>query len=78
MELKEKLTTPGQKCNLQFPRELRERFERDCGFTVEEREIIALRADGRSIVEIAYIRHCSAETVARRIRSIKNKIAAVI
>ena len=27
------LTTPGTKIKLQFPRELREQFERDCGFT---------------------------------------------
>ena len=35
-ELKQTLTTPGAKCKLQFPRALREEFERDCGFTDEE------------------------------------------
>lgn len=36
------LTTPGTKNKLQFPRELREQFERDCGFTDEELKIFRL------------------------------------
>lgn len=37
-ELREQLTTPGRRASLQFPRELREQLERDCGFTDEEVE----------------------------------------
>ena len=43
-ELKQTLTTPGAKCKLQFPRTLREEFERDCGFTDEEITIYAHEA----------------------------------
>lgn len=78
MDLRTTLKTPGAKHNLQFPRALREQFYNDCGFTDEEKEIIALRASGRSIIEIADIRHCSEESIHRRIRKIKDKIAAVI
>lgn len=78
MNLKETLTTPGTKHNLQFPRALREQFERDCGFTDDEWETLTLRGAGRSLVEIASIQHCSVETVSRRIRTIKHKIAEVI
>lgn len=51
---------------------------RECGFTLEEKAIFAHRADGLSLLQIADIHHCSVETVNRRIRSIKNKIAESI
>lgn len=51
---------------------------RECGFTVEEKEIFQLRADGLSLVQIADRQYCSVETVNRRIRRIKDKIAASI
>lgn len=81
-EIKSSLTMPGAKCKLQFPRELREQFERDCGFTDEELEIFRLRAQGMSIIQISFAlartEYYSTEKVERRIRSIKNKIAAAI
>ncbi len=67
----------GRKDKLQFPTALRERLIAECGFTLEEKTVLNLRADGLSIIEIADRQHCSAETVNRRIRSIKNKIAAL-
>ena len=63
---------------LQFPTALRERLIAECGFTLEEKTILNLRADGLSIIEIADRRHCSVETINRRIRSIKNKIADIV
>ena len=48
------LTTPGTKNKLQFPRELREQFERDCGFTDEELKIFRLRAKGMSVLQISF------------------------
>lgn len=81
-ELKQTLTTPGAKCKLQFPRALREEFERDCGFTDEEIAILRLRARGMSVVQISFelseADYYSPEKVERRIRSIKNKIADAI
>lgn len=81
-EIKSSLTTPGAKCKLQFPRELREQFERDCGFTDEELEIFRMRAQGMSIIQISFALGCteyySPEKVERRIRSIKDTIAAAI
>lgn len=82
-EIKKSLTTPGEKNKLQFPRELREQFERDCGFTDEELLIFRLRAQGKSILQISFELQTDTELygtekVERRIRSIKNKIAEVI
>ncbi len=68
----------GKKSKLQFPTALRERLILECGFTLEEKTILNMRADGLSLLEIASRQNCSIETVNRRIRSIKNKIAAVI
>ena len=48
------------------------------GFTIEEKTVLNMRADGLSIIEIADRRHCSVETINRRIRSIKNKIADIV
>lgn len=82
-EIKESLTTPGKKNNLQFPRELKEQFERDCGFTDEELTIFRMRAQGKSILQISFALQTDTELygtekVERRIRSIKDKIAAII
>lgn len=78
IESPSELTIPGKKAKLQFPTALREQYMRECGFTRDEREIFALRADGFSLLQIADRQHCSVETVNRRIRSIKNKIAATL
>ena len=77
------LTTPGTKIKLQFPRELREQFERDCGFTDEELKIFRLRAKGMSVLQISFSMQTDTELygtekVERRIRAIKDKIAAAI
>lgn len=77
-ELREQLTTPGRRASLQFPRELREQLERDCGFTDEEVEILRLRGRGWSYKQIADECHVCEETVRNRIRRIKNKIATLI
>jgi len=68
---------------LQFPRELREQFERDCGFTDEELKIFRLRAKGMSVLQISFAMQTDkelygTEKVERRIRAIKDKIAAAI
>lgn len=71
------------KIKLQFPRELREQFERDCGFTDEELKIFRLRAKGMSVLQISFAMQTDTELygtekVERRIRAIKDKIAAAI
>ena len=81
-EIKISLMTPGAKNKLQFPRWLKEQFERDCGFTEEELEIFRMRARGMSIIQISCAlsgsEYYSPEKVERRIRSVKDKIAAAI
>lgn len=72
------LTTPGKKAKLQFPTALREKFIAECGFTLEEKTILNMRADGLSLLEIASRQNCSVETINRRIRSIKNKISETV
>lgn len=72
------IATPGRKSKLQFPTALRERLIAECGFTLEEKAILNLRADGFSIVEIADKQRCSVETINRRIRCIKVKIANAV
>lgn len=74
-ELRTQLITPGKRVALQFPRELREQLERDCGFTDEEIEVLRLRCRGWSYKQIADKCHVCEETVRNRIRRIKNKIA---
>lgn len=81
--IRRRLTTPHTKEKLQFPRELREQFERDCGFTDEELNIFRMRARGMSILQISFALQTDTELygtekVERRIRSIKNKIAAIL
>ena len=52
------------------------------GFTDEELEIFRMRAQGMSIIQISFAlgrtEYYSTEKVERRIRSIKDKIAAAI
>lgn len=73
-----RIAEKDRKTKLQFPTAMREKLIAECGFTLEEKTILNLRADGKSLLEIADIRHCSVETVNRRIRSIKNKIADIV
>lgn len=49
-DLKERLSTKGTRCNLQFTTAEREYFERECGFTDEELEIFRLRARRRRLL----------------------------
>lgn len=77
-ELREQLLRPHSKPRLSFPREPRERLERDCGFTDEEIAVLRLCGRGWAYVKIADAQHCSVELVKKRVRSIKNKIAQVI
>lgn len=53
MEALKEIAQPKRKCKLQFPTALRERLIAECGFTLEEKTILNLRADGLSIIEIA-------------------------
>lgn len=77
-ELREQLLRPHSKPSLSFPRELRERLERDCGFTDDEVAVLRLCGRGWCYAKIADEQHCSVEVVKKRVRSIKNKIAQVI
>lgn len=76
MNLKEKLGTPGTKCNLQFSTREREFFEQEAGFTDEELEVFRLRNRGMSIVAIStymtdkYDKYYSESTIESRIRAI--------
>lgn len=75
---REEMQTPGKKSKLQFPTAMREKLITECGFTCEEKNILNLRADGLTLLEIADRQNCSVETINRRIRSIKDKIAAIV
>ena len=77
------------KCNLQFPTAERQFYERECGFTDEELEILELRAKGKTVLQISFImsdRHgrelpsgyYTVSKVEARIRSIKAKIRNVL
>lgn len=57
---------------------MREKMIAECGFTLEEKVVLNLRADGKSLLEIAGALHCSIETVNRRIRCIKSKISDLV
>lgn len=82
--LKELLSVKGAKVKLQFSRKEREFFELEAGFTDEELEIFRLRTRGFSITAIAmemtdkHDKYFSKSTIESRIRSIKQKILAVI
>ena len=88
-DLKERLSTKGARCNLQFTTAEREYLERECGFTDEELEIFRLRARGYSVIQISFKMEelhereypsgtYSVSKVEARIRSIKKKILKVI
>lgn len=51
MEALKEIAQPKRKCKLQFPTALRERLIAECGFTLEEKTILNLRADGLSIMK---------------------------
>ena len=72
-----RIADKGRRSKLQFPTAMREKLIAECGFTTEEIAILNLRASGKSLLEIADTQNCSFETVRRRIRSIKNKIADI-
>ena len=82
--LKEQLSEKGSKCNLQFSTKEREFYEKECGFTDEELMIFRLRSRGFSVVRIAtHLTHelgyyYSTGKVEARIRSVKNKILALL
>ena len=82
--LKEQLSVKGSKCNLQFSTKEREYYERECGFTDEELEIFQLRSRGYGVTRIAtlltdkYGYYYTQGKVEARIRSVKNKILAIL
>lgn len=55
-----------------------DRYRRDCNFTAEELAVFYLRVKGISRVAIASALHVSVATVDRRIRSVTQKIEAMI
>lgn len=77
-DLREQLLRPHSKPSLSFPRELRERLEADCGFTDDELAVLRLCGRGWSHAKIADAQHCSVDVIKKRVRSIKDKIAAVV
>lgn len=82
--LKDLLSTPGAKCKLQFSTREREYFEQEAGFTDEELDIFRLRSRGFSVVRISmemtdkYDKFFSTSTIEARIRTIKDKILALL
>lgn len=82
--LKEQLSVRGSKCKLQFSTREREYYERECGFTDEELLVFRLRSRGYSITRIATMLteelgyYYTQGKVEARIRSVKNKILAVL
>lgn len=82
--LKEQLSEKGSKVKLQFSRKEREYYEAECGFTDEELLIFRMRSRGFSVVKISV--EMAAETgqywsisrIESRIRSIKDKILAIL
>lgn len=83
-DLKEQLKEKGAKIKLQFSRQEREYYETECGFTDEEILIFRMRSRGFSVtkvsMEMAEItgEYWSISRVEARIRSIKNKILAIL
>lgn len=41
------LAIKGKKANLQFPTAVRERLIEECGFTLDEKTVLNLRAEGK-------------------------------
>ncbi|MCM1232191.1 MAG: hypothetical protein NC489_18875 [Ruminococcus flavefaciens] len=82
--LKEQLSEKGAKVKLQFSRRERELYESECGFTDDELTIFRMRTRGFSVVKIRHEMEASTgeywslSRVEARIRSIKDKILAVL
>lgn len=82
--LKERLNEKGAKVKLQFSRAEKEYFETECGFTDDELEVFRMRTRGFSTVKISHEmevlsgEYWSISRVEARIRSIKDKILAVL
>lgn len=82
--LKEQLSEKGAKVKLQFSRKEKDLYEAECGFTDEELQIFRMRTRGFSVtkisMEMADITHqyWSISRVESRIRSIKDKILAIL
>lgn len=82
--LKEQLLAKGSKCKLQFTTKEREFYEAECGFTDEELMVFRMRSRGYSIVKIFHEiteftgEYYSVSKVEARIRSVKDKILAVL
>lgn len=82
--LKRKLSEKGSKCNLQFSTREREYYEAECGFTDEELLIFRMRSRGFGVTKICIKmeeetgEYWSISRVESRIRSIKDKILAIL
>lgn len=82
--LKERLSAKGAKVNLQFSTKEREFYEAECGFTDEELLVFRMRSRGFSVTKICHEmetvtgEYYSTSRVEARIRSVKNKILAIL
>lgn len=82
--LKEQLSEKGAKVKLQFSKREKELYESECGFTDEELQIFRMRTRGFSVVKISHEmaeitdEYWSVSRVEARIRSIKQKILAIL
>lgn len=82
--LKEQLSVKGTKIKLQFSTKEKEYYETECGFTDEELLIFRMRSRGFSITKISMQmaeetgEYWSISRVEARIRSIKDKILAIL
>lgn len=82
--LKEQLSEKGTKVKLQFSRKEKDLYETECGFTDEELQIFRMRTRGFSVTKISTEmtsitnQYWSVSRVESRIRSIKDKILAVL
>lgn len=82
--LEERLRVKGSKCKLQFSTREREYYEAECGFTDDELLVFRMRSRGFSVVKISIEmeavtgEYWSISRVESRIRSIKDKILAIL
>lgn len=82
--LKEQLSEKGAKVKLQFSRKERDLYESECGFTDDELAVFRMRTRGFSVIKICHEmeeatgEYWSLSRVEARIRSIKDKILAVL
>lgn len=82
--LKEQLSEKGAKVKLQFSRKEKDLYEAECGFTDEELQIFRMRTRGFSVTKISMEmaditnQYWSISRVESRIRSIKDKILAIL